>query len=82
MSRCDLLLLSKGKAECDTSKPWGCPKHKNKDMITPECWRLRRLEKKEAMDQVVKERIYRMTKLRCPFCKGRFEAREGLEGAI
>lgn len=75
MSICPFLKLRKNSATCD---PESCPKHKNRDMITPECWRLRRLETKEPLDQTPKERIYRMTKIRCPQCKYKFPAREGI----
>lgn len=78
MGRCEMLKLSRNKAECDPSGMWGCPKHKNRDMITPECWRLRRFEGKKAIDQTVKERIYRNTILHCPKCRNKFQAKEGL----
>lgn len=79
MPKCEMLTLSKNKATCDPSGLWGCPKHKNRDMITPECWRLRRFEqKKPALDNVPKEKIYRHTKVRCPRCQTRFLIREGL----
>lgn len=79
MSKCEMLILSMNKATCDPSGLWGCPKHKNRDMITPECWRLRRFESpKPAMDQAPKAKIYRNTKLKCPKCKFKFQAKEGV----
>lgn len=78
MPKCEMLTLSKNKACCDPSGLWGCPKHKNRDMITPECWRLRRFEQKKALDDTLKARLYRNTKLKCPKCKYKFQAKEGM----
>jgi hypothetical protein len=78
MPKCPFLLSKRFSVTCDPSGMQGCPKHKNRDNITPECWRLRRLETKEALDSVPKEKIYRNTKLKCPKCKFKFQAKEGI----
>jgi hypothetical protein len=78
MTRCPFLVLKKYFAGCDPSGMTGCPKHKNRDMITPECWRLRRLDNRPALDQRIKTKIYQNTKLKCPKCKFKFQAKEGV----
>lgn len=71
---------SRNKVECDPSGYFGCPKHRNRDQITPECWRLRRLEDpaKKALDQTPKTKIYRSSKLKCPKCHYKFQAKDGV----
>lgn len=78
MPRCPFMVLKRNSVTCDPSGFLGCPKHKNRDMITPECWRLRRLENKEALDDTVKKNLYRSTLLKCPKCKFKFQAKKGM----
>lgn len=79
MPRCPFMVSKRYCVTCDPSGLHGCPKHKNRDMITPECWRLRRLEeKKEALDNTVKQKLYRSTLLKCPKCKFKFQAKKGM----
>lgn len=80
MSRCPMMVSKKNSVSCDPSGYFGCPKHKNRDMITPECWRLRRFEekKKDNLDNTVKQKLYRSTVLKCPKCRFKFQAKKGM----
>jgi len=71
-----MLNLKKNHASCDPSGMWGCPKAIRRDMITPECWRLRRFQAKEATP--AKPRVTRAMIVKCPRCKTRFPIKEGL----
>jgi hypothetical protein len=75
-----MMISKKNSVTCDPSGYFGCPKHKGRDQITPECWRLRRLEdpEKKALDQTPKAKIYRSSKLKCPKCHYKFQAKDGV----
>ena len=70
MPPCEMLKLSRNKATCDPSGLWGCPKAKGRDMITPECWRLRRFYKK-AKESVPEKQV------KCPRCRFTFPVKKG-----
>jgi predicted HNH restriction endonuclease len=78
MPKCPMMVSKRNSVTCDPSGYFGCPKHKNRDQITPECWRLRRLEDKRALDETPKEKLYRSSKLKCPKCKFKFQAKYGM----
>jgi hypothetical protein len=74
--RCEMLKSTPNKCTCDPSGMWGCPKAIRRDMITPECWRLRRFVSKEASPE--KKRVTRETLVKCPRCKTTFKAGAGV----